>query len=199
MHLYSVALQSGGFDQNPNTKARVFILRAAANFALGLDQHTIDDVTSALALEHELRDEELASAFDLRSRARTARKDFKGALNDLDQIDNLMPGLTDTHLRRGLILYTQKAYSLAIPEFIKVIQNDPENLSANDGLALSYLAKNELLKALQQLNKVIMLRPNQPDGYLGRMLTLIKLGQEKAAKVDYDRAVALGYDPEKKN
>jgi hypothetical protein len=50
VHLYSVALQSGQFDQDPKTKARVFILRAAANFALGVDQHVIDDVTSALAI-----------------------------------------------------------------------------------------------------------------------------------------------------
>ena len=100
----------------------------------------------------------------------------------------------ETYFRRGYACYDLGLYDLAIANYDKAIQLEPNDANAyyNRGLAKGKLG--EYFAAISDFDKAIQLKPNDAEAYIGRGLAKTGLGQHFAAISDYDKAIQLKPD-----
>ena len=97
----------------------------------------------------------------------------------------------DTYFRRGYACYNLGLYDLAIANYDKAIQLEPNAASAyiNRGVVKADLGQH--FAAISDYDKAIQLKPDAADAYYNRGNAKGKLGQHFAAISDYDKAIQL--------
>lgn len=123
--------------------------------------------------------------------AKKDRKDFKGALKDLNEILAKEKNLLVAYIVRGDIYLEMGKYDDAIVNFSQAWSRQNMNLDAIHGRAKAYLAKNDPVHALPDINKLIWFDPFCPNYYFEKAQTLERLKRNKEASAMYKRFLEL--------
>ena len=97
----------------------------------------------------------------------------------------------ETYFRRGYACYDLGLYDLAIVNYDKAIQLEPNDTNAyiNRGIAKANLGQH--FAAISDYNKAIQLKPGDAIAYSSRGTVKAELGQYSAAISDYNKAIQL--------
>ncbi|MYF52982.1 MAG: tetratricopeptide repeat protein [Gammaproteobacteria bacterium] len=100
----------------------------------------------------------------------------------------------ETYFRRGNACYNLGLYDLAIANYDKAIQLEPNDADAymNRGLAKHNLGQH--FAAISDYDKAIQRKPDHTNAYISRGAAKGKLGQHFAAISDFDKAIQLKPD-----
>lgn len=123
--------------------------------------------------------------------AKKDRKDLKGALRDLNEILAKEKNLMVAYIVRGDIYLEMGKYDDAILNYSQAWSRQNMNLDAIHGRAKAYLAKNDPIHALPDINKLIWFDPFCPNYYFEKAQTLERLKRNKQASAMYKRFLEL--------
>jgi len=124
-------------------------------------------------------------------------KEYDKAIEALEKAIELYPEFSDSYVQIGWIKFMQKDIESAFKMITKAVEINPENENAYKFLAIIFYIQKDYEKALDKITTAINLN-NHTDfltrEYYLRSLVHKKLGNEKEAKIDYDKTFEL--DPE---
>ena len=100
----------------------------------------------------------------------------------------------ETYFRRGYACYDLGLYDLAIANYDKAIQLEPNEAHAYNNRGLAKARLNQHFAAISDFDKAIQLKPNEATAYIVRGVAKADLGQHFAAISDYDKAIQLKSD-----
>ena len=119
------------------------------------------------------------------------KKDYQGAIADLDKVIELNPKYFDAYNNRGVVKGKLKQHKKAIADFDKAIKLNPKDAQAyyNRGVAKKTLKQYK--EAIADYDKAIKLNPEDAAAYNNRGVAKRTLKQYKEAITDYDKAIEL--------
>ena len=100
----------------------------------------------------------------------------------------------ETYFLNGNACYDLGLYDLAIANYDKAIQLEPNNTHAYNNRGLAKAALGEYFAAISDFDKAIQLKPTSAGTYYSRGNAKLNLGQAFAAISDYDKAIQLKPD-----
>ena len=125
------------------------------------------------------------------SRKKFARKDFTGAMNDLNQAIKANPKHSKAYNGRGLVKHMLNDLKGSMMDYDMAISLDPKYARAYSNRGALKLYQDDLNSASIDLNSAIALDPSFADAYNNRGLILSKLGKRDAAIKDFQKAARL--------
>ena len=96
----------------------------------------------------------------------------------------------EVYLERGNAYQAQGDSDQALADFQSALGMDPSLFAAHNGIALIYIQRHDVPRAIQELTKSIALLPNI-DAFYQRGQLLEARGEHQKAIDDYDRAIAI--------
>jgi len=197
-----VALQSGNRRVPVGGEYRVFQVRRLS----GDWVHLISDQSAGWVKKSDVipigkaeerldaileRDPNLAWAKRWRAAARLDRKDFEGAMADVDSL--LMRDSTDVPalILKGRAQAGKGDFDAAIAEFDKAISLAPSNSRAILARATARFGKKQLEKAEADFTEALRLDPNDVEAHVTRGVVYREQGRIDEAIADFDTAVSL--------
>ena len=103
----------------------------------------------------------------------------------------------ETYFLRGNACYNLGLYDLAIANYDKAIQLEPNDAHAYNNRGVSKKNLGQHFAAISDYNKAIQLKPTLAEAYINRGNVKADLGQHFAAISDYDKAIQLKPDDAK--
>jgi tetratricopeptide (TPR) repeat protein len=100
------------------------------------------------------------------------------------------------HFERGLDYRVQGQSDLAIEEFTKAIEIDPQLDLAYYNRGLVYYFKGDLERSLADLSKAIEIDDSNAYWYFDRGFEYLEFGEKEKAISDLERAIELGIAPD---
>ena len=97
----------------------------------------------------------------------------------------------DYNVRKGNYRLEDGQYEEAVAEFSKALQENPDHVFANLGLAVSYMQMGKNEDAIKKFDTVIALDPNLAVAYADKGILLDRLGNYEAALANYKKAIEL--------
>ena len=94
----------------------------------------------------------------------------------------------DAYFQRGQAYFALKQYQRAVPNYVRVIELDPEYMPAYRDLALASISLGDTKNAFQLLDKALELAPNDGLNYFHRGMLFRKTGQASEAVQDFMRS-----------
>jgi tetratricopeptide (TPR) repeat protein len=104
----------------------------------------------------------------------------------------------EEHFYQGIEYRRQKNNALAMEEFTRSIELDPDYYYAYYNRARVYYENGELESCLADYNKAIELSPDNVYWIIERGFLYLELGDQEKAIVDLERSRELGVPPEYK-
>jgi tetratricopeptide (TPR) repeat protein len=102
---------------------------------------------------------------------------------DIEAAIQADPTNSETRRMRGAYYLTQKKYDKAIADFKKILEDNPEDMAALQGVAQALTSMKKYDEAAAQLSRMIELQPESPGGYLLRA-RLNQLREDTEATLD---------------
>jgi protein O-mannosyl-transferase len=102
--------------------------------------------------------------------------------------------IPEAYYSRGVVLFDEKKFDQAIPDFNKTIELNPNYVQAYINRGDIYIYSNKFEEALADFNKAIQLRPDFELGYYNRGVVFYTQKKYKEALTDYNKAIALKPD-----
>ncbi len=141
---------------------------------------------------NNLKADELKNLMDL-SDSKYDKKDYKGALKEINKAIKMYPNSLIAIFRRGYVKRALKDYKGALSDFDIIIKKNPF-------FPTSYLIKADIYnfdlkdydKALTAYNKGIVADPSEKDSFTSRGFLKKKMNDNKGACYDFKEAVELG-------
>ncbi|WP_206244049.1 tetratricopeptide repeat protein [Novosphingobium terrae] len=147
----------------------------------------VGDLGQAVAI-----DSRNALAYYHRSYAYRALHDQEHALADLDQALDLDPESKRYRFARGEFYLSERRTADAIADYDQILAKEGSNLHALQMKAVAYSLAREPEKAIEQINTVLLIAPNLPEGLAMRCLFRGTANIDASlALTDCDRAVAM--------
>ena len=103
-----------------------------------------------------------------------------------------VPG--DYDVKKGNYRLEDGQYDLAVKEFTKALEENPDHVMAHLGLAITYMQMGKNTEALYKFNLVIEINPELAAAYANRGILYDRSGEHAKALADYRKALEL--DPE---
>ena len=100
----------------------------------------------------------------------------------------------ETYFRRGYACYDLGLYDLAIANYDKAIQLEPDYTEAYINRGIAKIRLGQHFAAISDYDKAIQLEPDYTEAYYNRGTAKMRLGQHFAAISDYDKAIQLKPD-----
>ncbi len=94
-------------------------------------------------------------------------------------------------LENGSRQYLKGNISKAIECFLKLLETDPNNVKALFYLSIAYMDISEYNKALEVLDKLLIIDSKHVQAYKNRALVKYSLNKEKEAMEDYKKYTKL--------
>jgi tetratricopeptide (TPR) repeat protein len=133
-----------------------------------------------------------ASDYVNRGRALIDKRDFDGAIAELNEAIRLDPENAEAYKHRGnAYLHVKSDLDRALPDLNEAVRLDPGNYGAHDSRGLAYFLKGDHDRALADFEALLDLAPKNPWGFLRRGDVYRAQGQYDRAIADYDRGLAL--------
>jgi tetratricopeptide (TPR) repeat protein len=104
------------------------------------------------------------------------------------------PKEPNVHFGLAYLLWAQKRYDEAIPEFKAELANDPENSQAMTYLGDTYVQQNQFEQARTVLEKALSYKPSVPLIHLDLGIVLMETGDKDGAIRELNKTVALEPD-----
>lgn len=92
---------------------------------------------------------------------------------------------------RGIIYYDNKNNDLALKDFNKAIEINPQYLGAYNNRGLVYRSTGDNTKAIKDFNKAIKINPDNATGYYNRGVSFNSLGNYNEAIDDFNKAIKI--------
>jgi tetratricopeptide (TPR) repeat protein len=119
--------------------------------------------------------------------------DLKGALEDLNQAEELNPNYIDIFVKRGKVYEQLDKFDYALADYNKAVSIDGKYFDAFLARALLYKQLQNSSKSLQDFNSAIELEPKNPFPYINRgYLKRELLNDRNGACDDIMKAQSLG-------
>ncbi|MDE0398126.1 MAG: tetratricopeptide repeat-containing serine protease family protein [Candidatus Poribacteria bacterium] len=100
----------------------------------------------------------------------------------------------ETYFLRGNACYDLGLYDLAIANYDKAIQLEPNDADTYNNRGIAKAKLGQYFAAISDFDKAIQLKPDEATVYIVRGLAKAELGQHFAAISDYDKAIQLKPD-----
>ena len=100
----------------------------------------------------------------------------------------------ETYFRRGYACYDLGLYGLAIANYDKAIQLEPDYTDAYINRGIAKIRLGQHFAAISDYDKAIQLKPDHTEAYYKRGVAKADLGQHFAAISDFDKAIQLKPD-----
>jgi tetratricopeptide (TPR) repeat protein len=126
-----------------------------------------------------------------RSKEKYNRRDFTGAMDDLNQAIKANPRYARAYNGRGLVKLAVNDLKGSMRDFDMAISLDPKYASAYNSRGVLRLSQRDFDNALIDFNSAINLDPNSADTYSNRGLIFIRLGKREAAIQNFQRSAQL--------
>lgn len=97
----------------------------------------------------------------------------------------------EDYYNRGVDHAAKNEFALAIADYNKAIELDPNYSNAYLNRGVAYGSMNEIDSAFLDFNKVIELSPDDPFGYYNRAFAYQNIGEYEQAILDYSKAIEL--------
>ncbi len=120
-------------------------------------------------------------------------KDFKGALDDLDNASKTNSSSTEIYLNKGLVLFQMGNYQEALDSYNHALEIDSQESKAYRGRGQVKQSMNDMPGAMADYNIAISLYQSY-DYYLNRALLKYMLNDFESALADLDNASNLNAD-----
>jgi tetratricopeptide (TPR) repeat protein len=127
------------------------------------------------------------SVYEARARCHVETGNWKQALKELDRAIAVRP-VVSAYRMQGEIYFQQKLDDRAVRCLKKALTIDPGDYWSNRDLASLYDSRKEYDKALFHCNRMIRLRPKEPDGYGLRAKIYQHMGKPDMAKKDMEQS-----------
>jgi len=111
---------------------------------------------------------------------------------EFDIAIRLAPQEPELYLHRGNFLLREGDYGVAVDDFTRVLQANPQHLGALMNRATANFHRRRPKDIVDDTTSIIKLRPGVPDAHLLRALGLLMQGETVRARRDFDAAVAAG-------
>ena len=108
----------------------------------------------------------------------------------------MTPHYADAYFNRGNSYAQQQKYDLAIADYERAIEIDPDDSNAYYNRGCYYFQRKEYDLAIADFNRTIKLDSHDADAYFERGNTYAKLGKYNLAKTDREKAKRLFIDQE---
>lgn len=119
-------------------------------------------------------------------------KDFKNAVNVLNEAIQLNPNHPKGYYFRGLALAGANQTQTAIDDYTRAIQIDPNYIQAYLNRGVLYTDKaNQPQKGIADFNKVLQFNPNHMDAIINSGICYYKMNKVNEADQMYNRALQL--------
>ncbi|RME75617.1 MAG: tetratricopeptide repeat protein, partial [Planctomycetota bacterium] len=90
-----------------------------------------------------------AEEYVKRAIQKSEKNNYKGALEDLNQVIQINPKSADAYLNRGNVYLAMKQFSLALKDFNRAIQINPKYVNAYIGRGKVYYTMKQYIRALE--------------------------------------------------
>ena len=151
--------------------------------------YAIQDFTIAIDLE---TNDTLANDYLInRSSAKSRKRDFEGAYDDLQIAYAFNPKEVATLSNLGLISDEIGKGDETLKYLLEAIEIDPTYTVAIVNIGYKYQEMGQHEKAIEYFNKVLEFDPNEPLGFSNRSFNKYKLGDLKGAMKDINRSIKL--------
>lgn len=124
--------------------------------------------------------------FDVRARTYSDLGQLDKSLADIEKAIALEPTAC-RYKAKGEIYQQQKQDSLAVPCFKKALELAPTDYWSCRDLAACYTSLKMYPEALKECNRLVQLRPGEPNSYALRAKVYEKLGKSDLAKKDLEQ------------
>jgi tetratricopeptide (TPR) repeat protein len=121
--------------------------------------------------------------------------EYKKAIADYSEAILLEPN-KGLYFMRGKVHYVRGKYDRAISDFTIALELDSQATLVKFNIALAHTGLGDHQEALNALNEVIRVMPDEADYYIFRSVVYVALGQPNEARLDYYKAVDLKPDIE---
>ncbi len=122
------------------------------------------------------------------------KKNYDGALTDINEVLRTQPNNARAFYLRGIINYGQKKYDQAIADETKAIELNPNSAEYYYKRGFIYRIKpnHDYKSAIADLNRALEIVPNYLNAYLERGTTNYEMENWSAAESDYTQAIKNG-------
>ena len=131
-----------------------------------------------------------AELYEMRGAAYAHIRDFKRAIDDLNQAIKLKPSEL-TYLLRGSVRGMSHDLDGAIADANQALRLNPKSTDAYLNIAYAYMAKGDYNRVIAALTHAIALNPKQARLYTARAGAYGNKGDKASAEADCQRALAL--------
>src|SRR5215831_13661092 len=162
--------------------------RADAYLAIEMYKEAADDATQAINFQPpDTPDPDLLL---LRARAYSGDKKFNQAVDDLNKVIELKPGVADAYVERGMAFTQVRRFDDAIGDLTRAVEIDPKNVKAYAMRAQARLQAEANDDALSDVNQALEIANNDPLSLRVRGQVSEALGRSEEAIAEYRNALA---------
>ncbi len=167
--------------------ASAYVLRAEIATRSRHDfESALADMDSAIMLEPRY-----AGYFINRAYMKYNLDDYFGAMADYDYAIGLDPASQEAHFNRGLLRAEVGDNNKAISDFSFVLKSNPSNFMALYNRALLYMRTGQFREAVSDFTAILKKYPNFEAGYMARGEAKRRMGDNKGADADMEKAMAI--------
>ena len=180
-----IELDSAAINRDPKDVA-AHIRRGRAYLLQDDDERASSDAAHALELAPSSGD-----ARRLHARVLSARRDYEGAVAELNVVLNTDNADAEAHAVRAKARYGMGAFDDALADLAKAIHLCPEQALYYEERGDYYYALKSYSRALPELTKALEFAPDDFELYYKRTLTRYQQGDEEGAEGDLARVLEL--------
>ena len=170
----------------------VFLMNRAALFAeMNRMDDALNDYSRVLSLDGKIQD-----AYYLRGLVYIEKKDTVNALYDFNRLLKINPNSSNGRLGLAAIHKLKREYAKSIYLYTEVLKQNPTKASIYASRSETYLLDGKPKKALEDINKAISLKENDPLFFYIRARVFLALYEKENAKTNLEKAQNLGFDEE---
>jgi tetratricopeptide (TPR) repeat protein len=122
------------------------------------------------------------------------KKDYKGAIEDFNEVLRLDPNFTIAYYNRGYARSELKDYKGAIEDYNQYIRVNPNDADGYVNRGWAYYNLDNYKQAIIDYNKTIQINPNYAVAYNNRGVAYADQGNYEQAISDYDKAIMFKHD-----
>ncbi len=118
-------------------------------------------------------------------------KEYKEALADFQEVEKIKPAFPNIWYNSGYAYQQLGNLPKALSDYAQALPKDPNNVDLLSKIQTIHTTQNDLAAALNDANKIIVLKPDMAEAYYSRAELLGRMGKPKEAMADLDRVITL--------
>jgi tetratricopeptide (TPR) repeat protein len=169
-----------------------YFVRGAARYETADYKGAKQDLTIFLGEDHSN-----AIAFNYMAAIDFMDQDFKGALENYNEVYRLEPKYPDISTNRGMMRHYNQDFAGAIQDYNEALAINPGNATAYNNRGAAKMMLKDLNAAMADFNKAISLNDKYADAYDNRGRVKQAQGDTEGACADWQLAYANGLEASK--